>query len=341
MSIKDVKININYHEIYQSDRYIEMERNFDDAYREYRRQWQENPKQGIISPFPLHISLETTNLCNLHCPMCARTMKHRKGLMDKPQFMDYDLFAKIIDEGIHHGLKAIKLNAGDSEPLTAKDISKRVRYAKEQGILEVMINTNATLLTEKISSSLVEAGLDRLLVSFDSPYKARYEKIRVGASFDKVVKNLHNFVKIRGNRERPILRLSMVKMKDNQHEIEAFKEMWRGTADLLAVLDYQNPQGMDDSSRAVYKPRLKPNFICSQLWQRLQVRVNGSVTPCCGDYLNELKLGNAANLKITSLWKGKKLQRLRNLHRSGRFSEIPTCRSCGLAHLPKNGNKRS
>jgi radical SAM protein with 4Fe4S-binding SPASM domain len=336
VSIKDIKININYHEIYKSERYIAMEQNYDEAYRKYRRDWRENPKRGIVAPFPLHISLETTNLCNLHCPMCARTLKAKQGLLDPPRFMNYDLFTQIIDEGTEHGLRAIKLNAGDSEPLIAKDISNRIRYAKERGILEVMINTNATLLTEKKSIELIEAGLDRLLVSFDSPNKGRYEEIRVGASFDKVVANLSNFVKIRGDRERPLLRLSMVKMKDNQNEIKAFKEMWQATADLLAVLDYQNPQGMDESSRAAYKPSLKANFCCSQLWQRLQVRVDGTVTPCCGDYLNELKLGNAENERIIDLWMGQKLDRLRELHRSGRFSEITTCRSCGLARLPEN-----
>jgi radical SAM protein with 4Fe4S-binding SPASM domain len=336
VSNSDIRININYHEFYKSERYLAVERDFEEAYREYRRHWHENPKQGIVAPFPLHLSLETTNLCNLHCPMCARTLKAKQGLLDSPQFMNYDLFTQIIDEGSERGLKAIKLNAGDSEPLMAKDISERIRYAKDSGILEVMINTNATLLTKKTSRELIEAGLDRLLVSFDSPNKKKYEEIRVGASFDKVVTNLRNFVKIRGDRQRPVLRLSMVKMKDNQNEIKAFEDMWRGTADILAVLDYQNPQGMDDSSRAAYEPRLRPNFICSQLWQRLQVRVDGTVTPCCGDYLNELKLGNAKNERIVDLWMGQKLNRLRKLHRSGRFSEIPTCRSCGLARLPKN-----
>ncbi|MHC4458675.1 MAG: radical SAM/SPASM domain-containing protein [Planctomycetota bacterium] len=335
-SNSDIRININYHEIYKSERYLTVERDFDEAYREYRRQWHENPKQGIVAPFPLHLSLETTNLCNLHCPMCARTLKAKQGLLDPPRFMDYTIFTQIIDEGAAHGLKAIKLNAGDSEPLIAKDISERVRYAKERGILEVMINTNATLLTKKTSSELIEAGLDRLLVSFDSPNKKKYEEIRVGANFDKVVTNLRNFAKIRRDRQRPVLRLSMVKMTNNQNEIKAFKDMWRGTADILAVLDYQNPQGMDESSRAAYKPSLKANFCCSQLWQRLQVRVDGTVTPCCGDYLNKLKLGNAENERIIDLWMGQKLNRLRELHRSGCFSEIATCRSCGLARLPEN-----
>jgi radical SAM protein with 4Fe4S-binding SPASM domain len=262
-------------------------------------------------------------------------MKANKGLLSSGKFMDFGLFKKIIDEGAALGLKAIKPNAGDSEPLLVRNLAEYVGYAKDKGILEIMINTNATLLTPKKSKDLIVAGLDRLLVSFDSPNKEKYEQIRVGASFDNVVRNLNQFIEIRGESLLPILRLSMVRMKDNEAEVDDFIKMWKDKADLLAVLDYQNPRNMDSISRSDYQQEINWDFACAQLWQRLQIRVDGTVTPCCGDYLNELKLGNANDNSISSLWLGERLKTLRELHITKKFYKIPTCYYCGFVRLPR------
>ena len=36
--------------------------------------WQEIPEKKITTNFPLHLDIETTNVCNLLCPMCPRTI---------------------------------------------------------------------------------------------------------------------------------------------------------------------------------------------------------------------------------------------------------------------------
>ena len=71
----------------------------------------------------------------------------------------------------------------------------------KKGILETIINTNATNLTEKNSKKLIEAGLDLIIYSFDGGSKKTYEKMRPGRfkenSFDKVYSNIKNFKKIK------------------------------------------------------------------------------------------------------------------------------------------------
>ncbi len=64
----------------------------------------------------------------------------------------------------------------------------------DKGILEVMFNTNATLLTEKKSRQLINAGIDKISCSIDGYTKEFYEKIKpvkvdyidtpMGAGFD-------------------------------------------------------------------------------------------------------------------------------------------------------------
>ena len=55
-----------------------------------------------------------------------------------------------------------------------------IRYAKQKGILEVIINTNATNLTLQMSKDLIDAGLDYMIYSFDGGSKETYEKMRPG-----------------------------------------------------------------------------------------------------------------------------------------------------------------
>ena len=51
--------------------------------------------------------------------------------------------------------------------LSSKLLKEYINYAKQNGILETMINTNATNLNEKMSNKLIDSGLDFLIYSFD------------------------------------------------------------------------------------------------------------------------------------------------------------------------------
>ena len=80
------------------------------AYWEYRKKWEEYPSKQIVSDFPIHLDIETTNGCNLKCPMCPRTILLQKKSFHKIQFMDFEFYKHLIDQGAQQGLCSIKLN---------------------------------------------------------------------------------------------------------------------------------------------------------------------------------------------------------------------------------------
>ena len=51
-------------------------------------------------------------------------------------------------------------------------LSNFILYAKKQGILETIINTNATNLTQELSEKLIDSGLDFMIYSFVRPFLA-------------------------------------------------------------------------------------------------------------------------------------------------------------------------
>lgn len=148
----------------------------DKEFLEYRRRWYEFPTNFIVGGFPIHLDIETTNVCNLRCPFCATTFKNWGPY--KRGFLDLSLFERIIDEGADNGLCSVKLSLR-GEPLLHPDIAEMVAYAKKRDIIDIYFNTNGMLLTEEISKELIDAGLDIISVSFEGYAKDVYEKYKV------------------------------------------------------------------------------------------------------------------------------------------------------------------
>ncbi len=334
----DVKINPSYHELRPVDGGMyPWEKAYSDAYWEYRRKWAENPKNFVVERFPIHLDIETTRVCNLRCPHCPRTQALESGTLGSFGHMPYEMFLKIIDEGAEKGLCSVKYNYL-GEPLLHPKCIEMVRYAKEKGILDVMFNTNATMLTEQKSRELIEAGLDKIIFSFDAHDKKLYEELRAGADYDEVVANILRFQEIRKEMGKmfPVTRVSMVKMKENAEDYENFVAFWKDKVDLVSSVDYQNPLGHDKVDRTSSEQE-DTFFACSQLWQRLFIWWDGSVHLCCGDYEGAIKLGNVKDKTIEEIWHGSQMERIRNLHQTGKYRAIDICARCNVNRMRPGG----
>ena len=293
-------------------------------YREYRCKWNENPKKYIVGDYPIHIDLEATTLCNLKCFMCFQSFD-----TPNPDSMDFDIFKKIIDEGVENGLCSIKTQYR-GEPLLHPEMIEMVKYAKSRGIIEVMFNTNATLLTEKKSRELIEAGLDKIICSVDGCTKDVYEKVRIGAKFETVLENIKGIqlLKKEMGSKKPIVRVQMVDTPKNHHQINEYLEFWGEIADQVAIEDMLDWNMIEEDHTPL------KDFACAQLWQRLVILADGDILPCCRAIRggNE-KLEVVGNVKINSIsevWTGSKLTKLRKLHKNGESHKIRLCRLCGL-----------
>lgn len=321
MSVTRIDPNATYGEINTAN---DWEQQRSSPYWEYRRKWEEYPKNQIVSDFPIHLDIETTNGCNLQCPMCPRTVLLQKNSFYKIQFMDFGFYRHLIDQGADRGLCSVKLNYL-GEPLLHPDVVKQVRYAKKRGIIDVMFNTNGTLLTEDLSRQLLDAGLDKIFFSFDSHLKDEYESIRIGADFEKTVDNIKTFVRLKnsGGYGSVETRISMVLRKDEHFKFLALKEMWKDIVDSVGYGYYIER----DPEKQMCHPPVK-GFICAQPWQRIFVLVDGTVTPCCVDERQGYILGDAGKQDLKDIWLGIRARALRKAHQKGRYQEIGICRRC-------------
>lgn len=329
----DTPIDHNFHQ--QANRRVERwESSLPEEYWEYRRKWEENPKQKLLEGFPIHLDIEATSACNLKCAMCPRTEMVEAGNFWSVKAFDLETYKQLIDEGVRQGLCSVKYNYL-GEPLMNKNIVEMVTYAKQAGVLDVMFNTNAALLDEKLSRALIASGLDKLFFSFDSPDPQRYESIRVGAKYDQVLDNIKNFMRIREELGaiKPFTRVSMVLMQENQQEWEDFQRLFDPIVDAVAYVDYLDHSGQSNPDRAVVAFEKKhKKFCCPQLWQRMFIHPDGLVTPCCIDSSRELVMGNIFESSAADIWQGEAYQQLRERHSTGHYDEVSTCARCPLAH---------
>ncbi len=298
-------------------------------YDEYRRLWNLTALERVVTPFPLHLDIEVSSNCNLLCPMCPRTHRVERGQWESVD-LSFDAFKKIIDEGVPLGLRAINLN-NFGESLLNPHLVDMVRYAKDRGVIDIMMHTNGTLMTPKTSRALMEAGIDTVIFSIDSISKQLYERIRVNGNFDKTVANIRNFAAIRRERgaDLPQIRVNMVLMKENEKEAEAFEAFWGEDVDQITYVDYRNQDGLDSSDRYVKKKPENQAYACPSLWQRMTINASGEVTACCRDAGKRLTIGALSDdVSLLDIWTGQSLLKARELHERGEGWKLEACNGC-------------
>ena len=280
-----------------------------NSYKNYRNDWTNPIARKNISK-PLSIDIETASICDLACPHCSR-----EYIITPDKVMSEDLYKRIIQETVDMGVPSIKLN-WRGEPLLNPKLSKMISYAKEKGILEVLINTNAVSLTEKKAEEIINSGLDVMIYSFDGGSKSTYEKMRPGRfidnKFEKVYENIKKFSEIKKklNAKFPVTKIQMILTEDSRYEVENFYNLFNTIVDEVTVTQYNerggNFQELNQHHQKIINEYLKANnlpketphlvdfdnniFIsknrkpCEQIFQRLMITFDGRVGMCCHDW---------------------------------------------------------
>ena len=212
------------------------------AFYEEEPQWFE-----IFSQDQLEI--EITNDCNLRCIICPRTSKMGREI----GYMDLDLFEKIIDEAGETGAMSLHFS-GLGESHLHPQARDMFAYAKEKG-LEVGLWTNGLNLDEELSREIIEKGLlDYIIFGLDAATKETYSKVKGVDLFDKAVENINRFLKLKKERVtgmekdthgwwgqvKPIIGVQILKMKENDAEIEQFMDKWDYMDKTKKMINYKN-----------------------------------------------------------------------------------------------------
>lgn len=155
--------------------------------------------------------LEPTNRCNLACITCMRNSWD----VELGQ-MKWETFTAVLDNLRQIGPPFTVFFGGLGEPLAHPRTIEMVAAVKALG-MRVELITNGTLLDEKRSRGLIDAGLDLLWVSIDGARPQSFADVRLGAELPAILENLKRFRRLRrpAHRPTPAIGINFVAMKRN------------------------------------------------------------------------------------------------------------------------------
>ena len=304
-------------------------------FEEYREKWNAANRFELETDFPLFLHLELNQICNLRCPSCPIGQPQAYAKYISSEKMDWNLYQKIILEGEKYDCPSMEPQ-GTNEPFLDQNLEDYIRFAADHGFIDIMLNTNGTLLTEERARKVLKSGITRLRFSLDAATKETFEKVRLGANYDTTMKNIERFLEIKKQEkcDLPVVGVNFCKTKFNEHEEEAFIKKWIDKVDFFVIQDFQPPD-LDTNyseflpSKSVFRENIQESgYNCQQPWQRVLVRSSGEVCPCCAFFSEELSLGNLKDHSLHELWNSKEMHDLRVMHKRGNYEENPWCKKC-------------
>lgn len=169
-------------------------------------------------PLPRFVQIEPVGQCNLRCQMCAIQFRKDGPPHGPLAFLAFDDFKRLV-EGFGD-IEELQLQ-GLGEPTMHPQFFEMVAWASQRGV-RVSTNSNLTLWSERRARQCVESGLSTLHVSLDAATPELYERIRRGAHFSKVIRNLRRVIAARAALHSSLhVRVVTVLMHQNLHELPA------------------------------------------------------------------------------------------------------------------------
>ena len=162
---------------------------------------------------PRVVFIEVTNRCNLLCETCPRTFFTREPIRS----LRYDEFVVIADQfpemqrAVLHGI---------GEPMLNRDLPQIIAHLKQRDV-EVLFNSNGTLLTQPWQEALVQSGLDEFRCSIDGAEPETYARIRGANLLHKIEEGLAGLMRSKARLQASTPRVSIwcVATRENLREL--------------------------------------------------------------------------------------------------------------------------
>ena len=297
-----------------------------------------------VNGFPFFVQIETTNFCNLKCPVCPAG---GFGFKRDRRHMKLSEFKSIIDDMQKYLLFLVLWDWG--EPLMNPDLPEMIRYAAERGIKTVVsTNCNCNSFHDmNYMERLLRSGLTTLIFAIDSVHQEQYEMYRKKGNLNNALEGIKKTVAQKKQLGTgPMLVMRMVAMKQNEYEIHKLRGLSRKLGVDRFSVKTMNPLYVSESSdremvpgnpryrRFEYKKgtyeRIKIDLHCNVIYRQCTIHSNGDVEPCCWWYDNDYATVNCfRDGGLKQIWNSPAYKNVRAQVASDKDA-IHYCRTCAL-----------
>lgn len=276
---------------------------------------------------PHVVYIELSNACNIVCEYCACPLFH-----NEEQFMRGDVWHSVIENLHARRIDKVIISGGEPtlHPRFIEWMSELNRVPKFLSLI-----TNGQWLSDDISRTLASGIFDLVEFSVDAGDGENYERVRVGASFERFQKNLRRVYELRTQfRSRTLIGIRvMTRPSTIGAERESIRR-WKPLCDTIISQRIIKPVGSEFDRDVFYSSSARRGVFptCRYPLRALQIKADGSVPLCtvrghASDRMSST-LGNIMQTSIESLWRHSLLMQYQRAHRLRIPRDMPLCEGC-------------
>ena len=175
---------------------------------------------SIVKGMPLKVVYDLTINCNLNCKMCECAIRKKRAIEEgKTLTVPYETFERVSKQFFPYARIVNLTLAG--EPLMVPYLDRVIELV-ERWQVKLEIFTNGQLWNEE-KISRIAPSVASIITSFDGGTPETFNRIRLGADFNTVTKNIFLIEKWRKENSEfgkvPALSLNVTLMKENISEL--------------------------------------------------------------------------------------------------------------------------
>jgi GTP 3',8-cyclase len=185
------------------------------------------------------LRVSVTDRCNFRCVYCMPKAVFNKDykFLPKTELLTFEEIEQVVRAAADLGVTKIRLTGG--EPLVRRDLEQLVSKIRGvEGITDISLTTNASLLTLDRARSLRSAGLQRINVSLDAMDDATFKQVNdVDVPVQAVLDGIDNAVLARFDS----IKVNMVVKKGlNDHSILPMARFFHGRGQILRFIEFMD-----------------------------------------------------------------------------------------------------
>ena len=185
------------------------------------------------------LRISVTDRCNFRCTYCMpkEVFNSKYQFLPRTDLLSFEEITRLAGLFAAQGVRKLRLTGG--EPLLRKNLDVLVtELAKIDGIEDIALTTNASILTLARAEQLREAGLDRITVSLDAIDEQRFRQMNdMDVSVEKVLQGIDNAERAGFDN----IKVNMVVQKGvNEEEIVPVARYFKDSKQILRFIEFMD-----------------------------------------------------------------------------------------------------
>ena len=189
---------------------------------------------------PIHdLRISVTDRCNFRCTYCMpkEVFGRDFAFLQRDELLTFEEITRLARHFVAMGVRKIRLTGG--EPLLRRDLERLVaQLAAIEGLDDIALTTNGSLLTREKALALKAAGLERITVSLDSLDDATFRAMNdVSFPVDRVL----DAIEVAAEAGLTPVKVDVVvKRGMNDRDIAGIARRFRGTGHIVRFIEYMD-----------------------------------------------------------------------------------------------------